>query len=150
MTGHLDENPEKDEQDILDAAISFDGTWAKQGFTSLTGVVFAISVDTGEILDYHVLSKSCLKCMLKKGKCSDKELKSGCLNMSVILTLLVVHQPWRVKELLSCGVDQLLIITASGISGWFVMETVKHLILLNHREEALREAERVTYEAGGF
>ena len=25
----LDENPEKDEQDILDTAISFDGTWAK-------------------------------------------------------------------------------------------------------------------------
>ena len=68
----LDENPEKDEQDILDNAISFDGTWAKQGFTSLTGVVFAISVDTGEVLDYHVLSKSCLKCTLKKRKCSDE------------------------------------------------------------------------------
>lgn len=25
----LDENPEKDERDILDAAVSFDGTWAK-------------------------------------------------------------------------------------------------------------------------
>ena len=68
----LDENPEKDEQDILDTAISFDGTWAKRGFTSLTGVVFAISVDTGEVLDYHVLSKSCLKCTLKKRKCSDE------------------------------------------------------------------------------
>ena len=32
-----------------------------------------------------------------------KSLKSGCLNTSVILTLLVVLQPWRVKELLSCG-----------------------------------------------
>ena len=59
-----------------------------------------------------------------------KCLKSGFLNTSVILTLLVAHQPWRVKELLSCGVDQ-LIITTSGISGWFVIETVKHLILLN-------------------
>ena len=75
----MDENPEKDEQDILDAAISFDGTWAKQGFTSLTGVVFAISVDTDEILDYHVLSKSCLKSMLKKGKCSDKEFEEWLL-----------------------------------------------------------------------
>ena len=50
----------------LDAAVSFDGTWAKRGFTALTGVVFVISVDTGEVLDYHVLSKACQKCALKK------------------------------------------------------------------------------------
>ena len=99
----LDENPEKDEQDILDTAISFDGTWAKRGFTSLTGVVFAISVDTGEVLDYHVSSKSCLKCPLKKENAVMKCLKSGCLNTSVILTLLVAHQPWRVKELVLWG-----------------------------------------------
>ena len=43
----LEENPEKDKDDTLDAAVSFDGTWAKRGFTSLTGVVFVISVDTG-------------------------------------------------------------------------------------------------------
>ncbi len=29
---------------IVDAAVSFDGTWAKRGFTSLTGVVFVISL----------------------------------------------------------------------------------------------------------
>ena len=67
------ENPDKDENNILDAAVSFDGTWAKRGFTSLTGVVCAISVDTGEVLDFYVLSKSCLKCTLKRGKCSDEE-----------------------------------------------------------------------------
>ena len=43
--------------ETLDAAVSFDGTWAKRGCTSLTGVVFVISVDTGEVLDYHVLPK---------------------------------------------------------------------------------------------
>lgn len=75
----LDENPDKDENDILDAAVSFDGTWAKRGFTSLTGVVFAISVDTGEVLDYHVLSKSCQKCALKKGKCTDEEFEEWLL-----------------------------------------------------------------------
>lgn len=48
--------------DVVDAAVSFDGTWAKRGFTSLTGVVFVLSVDTGEVLDYHVLSKSCQTC----------------------------------------------------------------------------------------
>lgn len=38
----------------MDVAVSFDGAWTKRGFTSLTGVVFVISVDTGEVLDYHV------------------------------------------------------------------------------------------------
>ena len=75
----LDENPDKDENDILDAAVSFDGTWAKRGFTSLTGVVFVISVDTGEVLDYHVLSKSCQSCALKKGKCTDEEFEEWLL-----------------------------------------------------------------------
>ena len=63
--------------DVLDAAVSFfDGTWAKRGFTSLTGVVFAIAVDTGEVLDYHVPSKECRKCSLKKSQCqSDEEFE---------------------------------------------------------------------------
>ena len=64
----LEENPEKDRNDVLDAIVSFDSTWAKRGFASLTGVVFFISVDTGEVLDYHVLSKACQKCALKKAK----------------------------------------------------------------------------------
>ena len=46
---------------ILDVAVSFDGKWAKIGFTSLFGVFFVISLETGEVLDYHVLSKSCQK-----------------------------------------------------------------------------------------
>ena len=47
----LEENGESDSTATLDVAVSFDGTWAKRGFASLTGVVFAISVDTGEVLD---------------------------------------------------------------------------------------------------
>lgn len=65
----LDENPDLDKDDTLDLAVSFDGTWAKRGFTSLTGVVFAISVDSGEALDYTVLSKACQKCSLKQSQC---------------------------------------------------------------------------------
>ena len=53
-------------EDVLDVTVSFDGTWAKRGFTSLFGVFFVMSVDTGEVLDYHVLSKSCQQCLLKK------------------------------------------------------------------------------------
>ena len=65
----IEENGESHSTTVLDAAVSFDGTWAKRGFTSLTGVVFVISVDTGEVLDYHVLSKACQKCALKKTQC---------------------------------------------------------------------------------
>ena len=37
---------------VMDAAVSFDGTWSKRSFISLIGVVFVISVDTGEVLEY--------------------------------------------------------------------------------------------------
>lgn len=69
----LEENNESDSTAILDAAVSFDGTWAKRGFTSMTGVVFAISVDTGEVLDYHVLSKACQTCAKKETQCNGNE-----------------------------------------------------------------------------
>ena len=46
----LGENGDGDSNEVVDAAVSFDGTWAKRGFTSLTGVVFVISVDTREVL----------------------------------------------------------------------------------------------------
>jgi hypothetical protein len=38
----LDENQEQANDDVLDVAVTFDGTWAKRGFTSLTGVVFVL------------------------------------------------------------------------------------------------------------
>ena len=56
------------DETVLDIAVSFDGTWAKRGHTSLFGMVFAISVDTGEVLDYHVLSKFCKAVQFGKQK----------------------------------------------------------------------------------
>lgn len=69
----LAENGSEDDGSVLDVGVSFDGTWAKRGFTSLIGVVFAISIDTGEVLDYHVVSKTCQRCALKKGQCENDE-----------------------------------------------------------------------------
>ena len=68
----LSEN-EEDQSQVVDVTVSFDGTWAKRGFTSLTGVVFVISLDTGEVLDSHVLCKSCSKCAIKKSRCNDEK-----------------------------------------------------------------------------
>ena len=68
-----EESNQSEEGHIVDAAVSFDGTWAKRGFTSLIGVAIVISVDTGEVLDYHVLSKTCQKCSKKKTECEGDE-----------------------------------------------------------------------------
>ncbi|XP_028412384.1 uncharacterized protein LOC114535204 [Dendronephthya gigantea] len=72
----LTENEMEDDGSVLDVGVSFDGTWAKRGFTSLIGVVFVISIDTGKVLDYYVISKTCQKCALKRAKCeSDEEFE---------------------------------------------------------------------------
>ncbi|CAB3984028.1 Hypothetical predicted protein [Paramuricea clavata] len=55
-------NRSKDDAEILDVAVSFDGTWSKRGFTANYGVGIVISADTGEVLDYVVLSKVCELC----------------------------------------------------------------------------------------
>ena len=50
-------------EDIFPVTVSVDGTWQKRyGFSSLLGVLFVISMDTGEVLDYEVKSKVCFQC----------------------------------------------------------------------------------------
>ena len=50
---------------IIDTALSVDGSWQRHGFSSLNGVVTAISMDTGKILDCEPMSRSCKACSLK-------------------------------------------------------------------------------------
>ena len=45
--------------DSADVGVSVDGTWQRKGFTSLNGVITAIFIDSGKVLDTAVLSKSC-------------------------------------------------------------------------------------------
>ena len=45
--------------DITNVPVSVDGTWQKRGFSSLNGVVTAISVDSGKILDSEIMSRKC-------------------------------------------------------------------------------------------
>ena len=45
--------------EVVDAAVSFDGTWVKCGHSSLLRVQEAISIDTGKVLDTKVHSKMC-------------------------------------------------------------------------------------------
>ena len=63
------------DETVSDIAVSFDGTWAKRGHTSPFGIMFVISVDTGEVLDYHVLSKFCKSCSVWEAKKDDDPFK---------------------------------------------------------------------------
>ena len=49
--------------ETADVGVSVDGTWQMKGYSSLNGVVTAISVDTGKALDVAILSKSCKACV---------------------------------------------------------------------------------------
>ena len=44
---------------LLEFTVTIDGTWQKRGHSSKMGVIFVISVATGEILDYKVKSLFC-------------------------------------------------------------------------------------------
>ena len=46
---------------IVDTSVSVDGSWQRRGFSSLNGVVTAISMDTGKVLDYEPMSRFCTK-----------------------------------------------------------------------------------------
>ena len=51
---------------VIEIAVSYDGTWSKRGFTANFGIGFVISVDTGEILDSDFESKLCMECSSAK------------------------------------------------------------------------------------
>lgn len=42
--------------------VSVDGTWQRRGYMSLNGCVSAISIDTGKVLDFEVLTQYCKTC----------------------------------------------------------------------------------------
>ena len=48
-----------------DVGVSIDGTWQKREFTSLNGVVAAISITNGKILDLEAITRYCNVCETK-------------------------------------------------------------------------------------
>ena len=51
---------------IANVPVTVDGTWQKRGHTSKIGVVFVLSVETGEVLDFVVKSLICHECVSHK------------------------------------------------------------------------------------
>ena len=49
-----------------DVGVSMDGTWQRKGFTSTLGVISALSIDSGKVLDVAIISKSCKGCTRMK------------------------------------------------------------------------------------
>lgn len=63
-----------DSDEILDLAVSFDGTWSKRGHTANFGIGVLMSVDNGEV--FVVLSKICEICKQNKATLSTEEFKT--------------------------------------------------------------------------
>lgn len=51
------------DDEVLDVAGSFDGTWQKRGRTSHHGVGIFIELETGLVLDFEVLTNHCVECV---------------------------------------------------------------------------------------
>eukprot|EP00112_Aurelia_sp_Birch-Aquarium-sp1_P015936 Seg357.6 transcript_id=Seg357.6/GoldUCD/mRNA.D3Y31 product="hypothetical protein" protein_id=Seg357.6/GoldUCD/D3Y31 len=59
---------DSEDDGVYDVAVSGDGTWRKRGFKSSTGIVTAISLVTGKILDTEIMSRECRTCLLNSNK----------------------------------------------------------------------------------
>lgn len=62
------------EVETADIGVSIDGTWQRKGFTSMNGVITAISIDNGKVLDTAIMSKNCKGCVnMQSVKTSDPQ-----------------------------------------------------------------------------
>ena len=61
------------ESDVIDIGVSVDGSWQRRGFSSLNGVVAAISIDNGKVIDVEPLSRYCRECAVNSRKIKDEK-----------------------------------------------------------------------------
>lgn len=67
-----DGSEELADDEVVNTAISADGTWQRRGFSSRNGVVTIIANTTGKCVDYCVKTKICKACTYWKGKTGPK------------------------------------------------------------------------------
>ena len=58
-TVYMDMNPSIQPDDIIDIAVTFDGSWQKLGHSSHYGLGAVIELETGLVLDYEAYSLYC-------------------------------------------------------------------------------------------
>ena len=49
---------------VIDIGVSLDGSWQRRGFSTMNGVVTAISIDTRKIIDIESMSRYCRQCFV--------------------------------------------------------------------------------------
>ena len=69
------ENGETDNTGIVECGVTIDGSWLNRGVSSRHGFVSVISVDTGEVLDYHYMCSVCQACEAWDDKSSPEYLE---------------------------------------------------------------------------
>ncbi|KAK3910283.1 Dextranase [Frankliniella fusca] len=62
---HMEEDPTIQNDDVLDICISIDGSWQMRGHASSNGLVAAVDVLTGLVLDFEIMSKYCHMCQMQ-------------------------------------------------------------------------------------
>lgn len=72
---------------IINVGVSIDGSWSSRGWSARDGVVAAISIDTGKMLDVVYLSNSCTACDRK-----EKEKKEGKISNVAYLEWYIKHE----------------------------------------------------------
>ena len=64
MAASADEAKQND--GTADISVSMDGTWQKRGFSSLNGVVVAVSTSNFKVLHVEIMSGNCKACSFKE------------------------------------------------------------------------------------
>ena len=62
-----------EDDDIIDLAVSFDGSWMKRGHTSAYGIGCVIETVTGLVLDLTILSTYCQACSCAEARCGGRD-----------------------------------------------------------------------------
>lgn len=57
---HLHVLHDADPSNVIDISVSCDGTWSRHGHTATHSVV-VINWETGQVLDYEILTKRCFR-----------------------------------------------------------------------------------------
>ena len=82
---------EKSDQELrelmVEAGASIDGSWCSRGWSARDGVVAAVSIDTGKVLDVVYLTNSCTSCDQK-----ERELKKGTTSRRQYLEWYLAHE----------------------------------------------------------
>ena len=66
---------EPEEDGVFEIGISGDGTWRRRGYSSLYGIVTAISTVTGKVVDIEIMSKDCKECTVWRNKEGTQEFE---------------------------------------------------------------------------